>query len=80
MIRIHWNCKKKHHEASSNAKYEKGFYLLYCSYKLYRFQMLPLGAFDFEKTILDQFSCKKSWDRFFALHLQVCFCLGKAQK
>ena len=58
MIQMLWNYKKiiQH---GSYAKYSKGFYIVLTNYT-YRFQKSPLGAFNFEKTILDQFSYENS--------------------
>ena len=48
----------------------------------FRFQKQPLGAFNFEKTILDQFSYENCipQNSIFTLQLQVNFCVGKTEK
>ena len=51
MIQILWNFIQ--HDIS------KGFYIVLTNYT-YRFQKSPLGAFNFEKTILYQFSYENS--------------------
>ena len=57
---------------------------LYCFFTnyTYRFEMQPLGAFNFEKTTLDQFSYENSMPQssFFTLHLQVCFSVCKTER